>query len=472
MRENGGDSFMSDRGAKNLETVTAATLHRTAKYFMDSGRVQSHREAMELLGGFGIQVEIGPEARTSRDHQIAVLTLINLARRSFLGGVRVRGVDKCPLLVPLADTHCFAEAVEELGARIVGTSNPDWPAALVGTASKSCGDGPAWRITWDGWRGGVVPVDERSHRLSERSLCSLAPAVGAAACASEAFSFLAGDHPMAGRRRAGVSLWNPGHDWFLSDETEPALSFLPSRLWMIGLGNLGQACLWLLTTLPYEARAAVELVLEDFDRIAPSNESTSLLTDHSVIGKTKSRAMADWLERREFRTVIEERPFGEWTRRNKFEPGVAICGVDNADARSSLECAGFGLVIEAGLGRGRWACKNYSVHAFPSSLKAADLWRADVSYTESDGERMPAYEPAKHPELDDCGLTQLVSRSVGIPFVSLTAAAFVISEILRRLNGGRALELLCGSMSCLDDVEVSLHESPLYEWGHVPVATY
>ncbi len=277
---------------------------------------------------------------------------------------------------------------------------------------------------------------------------------------------------MAGRRRAGVSLWNPGRDWFLSDETEPALSFLPSRLWMIGLGNLGQACLWLLTTLPYAARAGVELVLEDFDRIAPSNESTSLLTDYSVIGQMKSRAMADWLERRDFRTVIEERPFGEWTRRNKLEPGVAICGVDNIDARRSLECAGFGLVVEAGLGRGRWACKNYSVHTFPSSLKAADLWRDDVFYAESDAERMPAYEAAKHPELDDCGLTQLRSRSVGIPFVSLTTAAFVISEILRRLNGGHALELLCGSMSCLEDIEVSLHEGRLYEWGHVPVATY
>src|SRR5208283_3886032 len=107
---------------------------------------------------------------------------------------------------------------------------------------------------------------------------ALSPALAAAACAAEAFSYHAGDYPMAGRRAAGLSLWHPGQDWLAADPSEPVLAYLPSRLWLIGLGNLGQAFAWLLAALPYENRARVQLLLQDFDRLAPSNDSTSLLS--------------------------------------------------------------------------------------------------------------------------------------------------------------------------------------------------
>jgi len=449
--------------------VTADTLHRTAKYFLDTGRAASHTDAMRLLGDFGIHIEVGEEARTSRNHQIAVLTLINAARRTFLGGVQVRGVQKGPLLAPLAGARCFADAVEQLGGRIVERAKTEWASALIGTVDESGATHHSWQLTWDGWRGGVIPGKEPYRRLPENSFCSLAPALAGAVCATEAFLLLAGDHPMAGKRAAGASLWNPGADWLNIDDTEPPLSFLPSRLWMIGLGNLGQSCLWLLACLPYLVPADVELFLQDFDRIVPSNESTSLLSTPSVVGEMKTRAMAHWLEERGFRTIIEERRFGEWIQRNKFEPGIALCGVDNPETRRSLERAGFGLVVEAGLGSGPQACKNFSIHTFPSSFHAAELWREGGAGNETVAS-MPAYEPGKHPELDQCGLTQLASRSVGIPFVSVTAGAFVLAEILRRLNGGAAFELVSGSLSSLGDIEVSRCESEPYAWGHVASA--
>lgn len=137
------------------------------------------------------------------------------------------------------------------------------------------------------------------------------------------------------------------------------------------------------------------------------------------------------------------------------------------DPRRSLERAGFGLVVEAGLGSGPQACKNFSMHTFPSSIHAAELWREDRGDNGNVGS-MPAYDPGKHPGLDQCGLPQLASRSVGIPFVSVTAGAFMLAEILRRLNGGHAFELVSGSLSSLDDLEVSRCESEPYSWGHVP----
>jgi len=95
--------------------VTADTLHRTAKFFMDSGRADSHEQAIEILNTFGLCISVGPELSSSRDHQIALLTLVNLACRTFLGGVHVAGVPKASLLAPLADATSLRGAVTELG---------------------------------------------------------------------------------------------------------------------------------------------------------------------------------------------------------------------------------------------------------------------------------------------------------------------------------------------------------------------
>jgi hypothetical protein len=61
-------------------------LHRTAKYFMDSGRAVTHDHAMDILRGFGASIRVGPEVATSIAHQVALLTLVNLLRRTLLAG--------------------------------------------------------------------------------------------------------------------------------------------------------------------------------------------------------------------------------------------------------------------------------------------------------------------------------------------------------------------------------------------------
>jgi hypothetical protein len=448
------------------EVVTHETLHRTAKFFMDTGRVGSHEEAMGMLQGFGLCIEVGPEAATSRDHQVALLTLVNAAHRTFLGGVHVIGAPNSALLVPLTDAATVSGAVASLGGTMVARRNEDWPIALIGSADIGTSATPCWRVTWNGWRGGVVPTCD-GRRLAEGPSGGLAPALAAATCAAEAFMFHAADHPMAGRRAAGLSLWRPGADWLAEDRTEVPLAYLPSRLWIIGLGNLGQANLWLLGCLPYRDPSDLEVMLQDYDRIACSNDSTSVLTSRRMIGRMKTRAIAEWLENKGFHTIVEERRFGEWTRRAPHEPAVALCGVDNALARASLERVGFGLVLESGLGAGPQAFRNFSLHMFPSSMRAVEIWGKDGDVTGFDVSNMPAYQPSKHAGLDECGLAQLASRTVGVPFVGLTTAALTIAELLRRLHGGPALELVSGSVAALEDVEISAAECGVYEFGHV-----
>ncbi len=449
------------------QAVDHETLHRTAKYFMDSGRAVSHEAAMTLLKQFGLTICVGAEIARSAHHQVALLTLINTARRTLLGGIEVSGLPDCASLTRLAPDRSLIEAVRELGGVPVSGIRAGWPAALIGDVDAISAAAPCWRVTWEGWRGGVVPA-RAGRRLAESDAITLSPALAAAACAAEAFSYHAGDHPMAGRRAAGLSLWHPERDWLVGDPDEPALAYLPSRLWLIGLGNLGQAFAWLIAALPYEDPTQVQLVLQDFDRIAPSNDSTSLLSFNADIGRMKSRAVGEWLEARGFETFLEERRFGSWTQRSDDEPGAALCGLDNALARAALDDAGFDLVIEAGLGAGPQAFRSISMHTFPASRSPAEIWSRQVSLAADNYEGQPAYRALKEAGMDPCGLAQLASRTVGVPFVGLIAGCLVISELLRRLNGGVALEFISGSVASLEHFESGALQAAAYAAGHVP----
>lgn len=447
--------------------VDHTNLHRTAKYFMDAGEAETHEEAMQMLRSFGVSIVVGKAAMHSVNHQIALLTLVNAARRTFLGGVEVVLPEgDASLLVPLVASAQLRDAIERLGGNIASAAKPNWPIAVIGEVEAEWPIlFPCWRLTWSGWRGGVVPIAHQAFE-DETAAMPIAAAIAAAACASEIFAYHAKDHPMAGRRAAGLSLWRPDAEWLAPDPTEPRLMFLPSRLWIIGLGNLGQAFAWLLACLPYRAHAEVELVLQDFDDIALSNDSTSLLSSTGLIGQKKARAVSDWLERIGFTTFIEERRFGAWTRRASHEPGVALCGVDNALARAALDDGGFDLVVEAGLGGGPHGFKNFSLHTFPASRRAAEIWPG-ASKPATDVSAMPAYEALRKSGMDACGLAQLASRTVGVPFVGLIAAALVVGELLRRLHGGTGYEVLSGSAANLADVGGSATGQSVYAFGHV-----
>jgi len=448
------------------EPVDHESLHRTAKYFMDSGRAASPEAAMDILEQFGLTIAVGGEIAHSAQHQAALLTLVNTARRTLLGGIEVFGLPDCASLTRLAPDRSLIDAVRELGGIPVSTVRESWPSALIGNASAVGSAAPCWRLTWEGWRGGVISA-RRDQRLGETDAISLSPALAAAACAAEAFSYHAGDHPMAGRRAAGLSLWRPGSDWLTADPDEPALAYLPSRLWLIGLGNLGQAFAWLLASLPYDDPTQVQLVLQDFDRIALSNDSTSLLSFIADIGRRKARTVSDWLEARGFDVFLDEHRFGPWTRRGDDEPAAALCGVDNALARAALDGAGFDLVVEAGLGAGPQAFRSISMHSFPASRSAAEIWSRQVALGADNYEDQPAYRALKDAGMDPCGLALLASRTVGVPFVGLIAGCLVISELLRRLNGGVALEFASGSAAALENFECGILEAPPYAAGHV-----
>jgi hypothetical protein len=126
--------------------------------------------------------------------------------------------------------------------------------------------------------------------------------------------------------------------------------------------------------------------------------------------------------------------------------------------------------IEAGLGAGPQAFRSFSMHALPGSQSAAELWSRHITAADENFEDKPAYQALRQEGMDDCGLAQLASRTVGVPFVGLITAAVALSELLRRLHGGTALELASGSVAALEDVEGVRVETRPYPGAYEEVA--
>jgi len=113
---------------------------------------------------------------------------------------------------------------------------------------------------------------------------------------------------------------------------------------------------------------------------------------------------------------------------------------------------------------------NFALHTFPGDRSAESIWSRFAQVTPINVEDKPAYRALRDQGMDACGLTQLASRTVGVPFVGLMAAALAIAELLRRLHGGPGLSLVSASIMALEDVEgFSMQVGP-YACGHAAAA--
>ena len=421
-----------------MNVIMPDELHRLVKLAMDTGEAESIEHAQRIFAGYRIGVAVGPEIATSATHQAALLTFLRLASRVFLGGIDVVMSADAPWLLP--GTANIDQAMALAGARRVKSLEPHVPAVCIGTVSLPHSASFAVRAVFSGWRAGVVPAQADAPFGFERQF-ALSGALAAALAVNEAFLFVRQDTPEAGFREVGLSLWKPdaAEDWWKPENDGPALAYLPSKLWLIGLGHLGQAYLWGLSVLPYARPEEVELVLQDIDAVTGSTLSTSILSDGSMVGEKKTRAMAKVMQTRGFKTTILERRFEETLRIQPDDPQIALFGVDNALARRALGDAGFELVIEAGLGSGAKDFRAIRIHPFPGTKEPRELWLPGADKVIST--EAPAYGDLKSRGLDQCGVTLLAGKAVGAPFVGMTAAALCLAEVLRLLHGGEVYAL-------------------------------
>lgn len=421
--------------------ISADSLHRLVKHAIDSGTAASVEEAKDLFQGYRLAVEIDPAAAADPVQQAALLTTVALSHRVFLGGVSVSGSLATPLSLAMPLGRTLADAVVALGGAL-GAMPDGTPTIVIGGPARERRKGFCIRTATAGWRGGILPIHSDLFPTGGRAM-PLAGMLAAGLAVNEAFLHVSGGSSAVGRRPVGLSLWRPGSDvdWLQSDESEPTLTYLPSHLWLIGLGHLGQAYLWGLGLLPYQDPSAVKLVLQDVDVITESTISTSILTDAKMVGQKKTRVMASWAEQRGFTTSLQERLFAADFKRQPDEPAVALCGLDNAAGRRALDQVGFDLIVEAGLGRGYRDFRTMRLHVLPSLRPTAEIWKNNGKI--EGVENRPAYAKLlADGVLDRCGMTLLAGKAIGAPFVGCVAATLALSEVLRVLHGGVLNQLI------------------------------
>jgi hypothetical protein len=258
----------------------------------------------------------------------------------------------------------------------------------------------------------------------------------------------------ATRRTVILSLWRPDLSGETAESVGVPVEFLPNDVWSLGLGHLGQAYLWCLGMLPFVQPKKAKVLLQDFEEVVPANLGTGLLTWAPDIGRLKTRVACGWLERLGFQPCLVERPFDEGTRRYPHEPSLALCGFDGRGPRHLLDGAGFGYVIDSGLGgtADDFDCLDFHTLGNPS-LPASEIWPLSAAET---GSALAEAEVLKNPyyrsvrDQTGCGHMQLAGVSVAVPFVGAVAASLVLAEPLRLFHGGERYEHMRLRLACLE----------------------
>lgn len=395
-------------------------LARLSKMIVDSDGV-TFEEAQARLSALTLEIRVGSDASSQAAH-CAILTALTVGRRSFIGGVRVVGLLDQPLMsaLPVAARN-LSDAVRDLGASEF--SEPASCTVVVGGEETGPQEG-AIHLWWSGWRAGASP---------EPSICDAGGSPLAGITAGALGVALAFERFKGGpATNLEVDLWPSS-----GNEHAPAFSeiWLPDGAWIVGLGNLGQAFLWALSSLPYKDASSVSVVLQDQDRVSEENWATSLLVHDEVYGDLKTRVGEDWVRRKGFDVRRIDRYLTAEDRVREGDPRLALSGTDTRDARRRLASTGFSCIIDAGLGR---TAKNYDrlrVTLFDAERQVADHFSRDAfAVQEEPGVNAVAYRKLRE-DIGQCGMIEIAGSSVAACYVSAIAACTAVSRMIAVTSG-------------------------------------
>jgi hypothetical protein len=443
-----------------MPLVSRDDLNRIAKAAVDRGEVATYEEALALFRSYRFSVVVGDDVEHDPQLQTALLTIANAGPRAFLGGVDVAGKTDAILSVPWAKSTSIAETVTAFGCKVVDELSPGHPIVVLGTPSEPPAGDIVVYVRVSGWRGGVT-VDA-PFELPPAPVFAPAASLAGAIAVSEVFQHVRGNQ-LAGRRTTGLSLWRPELDWTDDEAAGEAVAYLPSGWWLLGLGHLGQANAWTIALLPYPDPTAVEVMLQDRDRIVPANEATSMLLDADALREMKTRLVSRRLEQLGLRTRVVERLFDEHQRLQATEPTVALAGFDNPQARRQLSEGGYSLVVDAGLGGDPESYLDVMLHSFPSSRRSneVELWKARPRGAQGLVDSNDAYRRMVEESGDECGVLDIAGASVATAFVGCTAAALAVAEVCRAVAGGPQYEVIDLSLKNPGRVRVAEIAEPM-----------
>lgn len=450
------------------------TANRLALGLM-AARSISYEEAVQELERLTLRLVCDIRILQSAAVQAAFITAVNCGKRAFLGGLQIEMPENIPLLLPWPRQTTLNGVVEELmSGGVLSARNP--------TQTIYFGFSPAnpqkhsLTVNATGWRGGVEPSSANSRfDINADADFALGGVFAGGLAVHRGFLRATTISVFACDESAGLSLWDQGADWLAASSEGPALRALPESLWMLGLGHLGQAFLWLLSLLPFAKPSQFEVMLQDFDRIEDANVGSGLLCSQRDIGQFKTRVCARWLEARGFRTKMCERAFDENTRRTPNEPRIALCGFDKPEPRRQLENADFSKIIECGLGGGIQDFDLIHIHTFPAQQRAAVIWEDGSTPMERPNQKI-AQALASPGEVCGALAIETAGKAVSTSFIGAIASSAVFAELLRQYHRGgqRHHEIFLSPRFLADCAFVRTAEvfraSEAAEWGFCGVA--
>ena len=407
-------------------------IARIAKILVDRESI-SFDEAQARLRGLTLEIVVDTHAVSSAAHA-AILTAVLVGSRTFVGGVRVVGEVDEPLnsALPL-NASTIAEACIQAGARVF--EGVPSRRVLVGNRRPSP---HGWSVSpwWNGWVAGVAPSPDARCDSGRNPLTGIAAGALAVAAAFEA------ERGNPDCVMSVIDLW-PAAPGVAGPDFDDV--FLPGAVWIIGLGNLGQALLWSLTSLPYRDPADVSLVLQDHDVVSEENWGTSVLVNKESYGVPKTRIAEQWALDKGFRVRRIDRRLLAHDRLEDGDPRLALSGVDKVQPRRQMANVGFDCIVDSGLGRTSSDFDRYRVTVFDQTRRIdkhfADQNDEPVDLAIPEGD---AYQRLQA-EIGRCGTAEIGGASVAVPYVSAVAASVAIS---------RAIAVVCGSEFPANEVGV------------------
>jgi len=223
----------------------------------------------------------------------------------------------------------------------------------------------------------------------------------------------------------------------LTLRTVPASPILPKELAVLGTGQIGQAFLCLAFFMYRNDKPLLHLVDRD-DCESPNYRSQLLLSESSESweGRTKVDVIAEVCERWSWK-VTREKTDISWGWRNPMgEDAIAFLGFDNMESRRIGVEAGFGRLVECGVGTD-FLQPRVSWHSLPP-----DRERAKQFFNERS--RVPR-EAAKSDFLTklnetpgQCGRVTFENIDASAPCLGALGTAFAWAELMNFCDGDKS----------------------------------
>jgi hypothetical protein len=378
-----------------------------------------------------------PEVMTD-DVEAAVLCIAACGVRMFKGGVFLEAPANLIGRLGAYAHRPLTRALATLGVR------PLAPPTTAFRLNLGVGEEADLHVWTDGWSGAAGPSPPAGDRRPGNALSGM---LSGALAVSIAFRRAVLGDVLAGRRLEQLSAW--GRDE--SSAPEP-LAYLPRALWLLGMGNLGQATLFGLSLLPFHDRGEVQLVLQDFDIAGPENLDAQVLTEFPWVGRRKARQAAQWCEALGFDAIVHERRFGPNFRPEVGDPQTLVIGVDNLETRRWAAASGFPLTLDAGLGATASEAFDLRIHAFPGRRTPDQAWPAAVNSIAEVTLNPGLQRMVDQGRIDRCGAITIAGKSVGVPCTAMAAAALQLGQLCRAIVAGECADLIDVSLAGTADL--------------------